>query len=85
MEAKLIALSIAVPSHDLDRIGTPMDTQTGAVPDHFLSPPHSLILSPFARTNPGKHEYVAVESTTTPVRSTLPFVGESKFPHFTAV
>ena len=59
-------------------------TQLGAVPDHRPLAPHSLILSPFVRTNPSLHLYVAVEPTAFPVRSTLPFLGEFKFPHFAA-
>ena len=59
-------------------------TQLGAVPDHRPLAPHSLILSPFVRTNPSLHLYVAVEPTAFPVRNTLPFLGESKFPHFAA-
>ena len=61
-----------------------LHTQFGAVPDHRPLAPHSLILSPFARMNPFLHLYVAVEPTVVPVRSTLPFLGESKFPHLAA-
>ena len=61
-----------------------LQTQLGAVPDHCPLAPHSLVLFPFARMNPFLHLYVAVEPTVVPVRSTLPFLGESKFPHLAA-
>ena len=58
-------------------------SQVGALPDHSPSSWHVLVDCP-SSVNPSSQEYVAVESTIVPVRSTSPFVGLARFPQSTA-